>query len=333
MLESVEQRNNLLAQIEKARNSSVIAYFLHDNAVIADDALPHLYDKLQALGRRERIDLLLYARNGLTEVSWRVLALLREYCSRLGVIVGTRIGGAASLLALGADEVVMGSLSEVGGLEGARKHPLAPRDDLGQPVPVSLSEIKMLVTTKDEGRRTNDVEVRDQEAEADTHSLAPLYTHIHPLVIAQLLQADTFSRDVARRALQLHMHSEDSGKVEKLVELFNGGFHSYMYTAARAELKEAGLPVVEPDGELWNAIWALAQLYQAAIYSERPDPTMPGAFFRYVCIIESIGRSTGLRQSFTQRDGQEQVVQVRWETAMRSPGPGPSYGPGGLSNN
>src|SRR5438128_9899903 len=145
MLDSVVQRNTLVASIEKARNSTVIAYILHDNAVIADDALPQIYDKLQALKHRERIDLLLYTRTGVTEVCWRLLNLLREHCDHLGIIIGTRVQGAGALLALGADEIVMGPLSEIGGLEGIRKHPLLPRDELDQPIPVSLGEIKGLL--------------------------------------------------------------------------------------------------------------------------------------------------------------------------------------------
>jgi hypothetical protein len=55
--------------------------------------------------------------------------------------------------------------------------------------------------------------------------------------------------------------------------------------------------------------------------------------FRYVCLIETVGRTTGLRQVFTHVDGQERPLQMGWETAIKGPGPGPSFGPGGLSNN
>lgn len=330
MLDTVVQRNALLTSIEKARGSTVIAYMLHDSAVIADDALPQIYDKLHAIGKNERIDLLLYTRGGITEVCWRLLNLLREYCGHLGVIVGTRVQGAGAVLALGADEIVMGPLSEVGGIEALRKHPLLPRDELNQPMPVSLSEIKGLMRFL--------ASYGGQAADKSDQSLKPemlsaLLQQIHPLAIANLQQADTLARDVARRAMQTHMHSEDDAKVERLVDLFNGGFHSPMYTAGRNELREAGLPVTDADDELWSSIWGLVQLYQATIYNDRPDPATPGAFFRYVCLVESAGRTTGLRQSFTQVDGQERVLQIRWETAIKGPGPGPSYGPGGMSNN
>jgi hypothetical protein len=146
-------------------------------------------------------------------------------------------------------------------------------------------------------------------------------------------QADTLARDLTRKALLLHMHPDDSRALERLVELFNGGFHSTMYMAGRTELLEAGLSVTAPGDELWAGIWELVQLYQALLYTDRPDPATPGAFFRYVCLVESTGRSTGLRQMFTQVEGQERVLQIRWETAVRGPGPGPSFGPGGMSNN
>ena len=334
MLDTVVQRNALITAIEKARNSAVIAYVLHDNAVIADDALPQIYDKLQTLKHRDRLDVLLYARGGVTEVCWRLLNLLREYCDHLGVIVGTRVQGPGTLLALGADEIVMGPLSEIGGVEAVRKHPLLPRDDFGQPLPTSLGEIKSLLHFLG-GRREEGGGMKDEKGSPPS-SLTPelwstLLQQIHPLAIANLQQADVLSREITRKALRLHVHQEDTGRLEKLVDLFNGGFHSPLYTAGRGEISETGLPVTYADDEAWSSIWGLVQLYQATLYNDRPDPTTPGAFFRYVCLIESGGRTTGLRQSFTQVEGQERVLQIRWETAVR--GPGPSFGNGNISNN
>lgn len=343
MLDNVGQRNALLASIERARDSSVIAYVLHDNAMIADDALPQLYDKLQATGKRENIDLLLYARGGVTEVCWRALNLLRDYCDHLGVIVGTRVQGAGALLALGADEIIMGPLSELGGVEAIRKHPLMPHDEQGQPLPVTFSEIKGLLRflsgiggrgsgIGDPGSGAGNSE--QKELILDPRSLTPeLFQYIHPLVIANLQQADTLARDVTRKALYMHTSADDVSVVERLVDLFNGGFHSPIYTASRAELQAAGLPITVPEKELWSQIWGLVQLYQATLYNDKPDQATPGSFFRYVCLIESTGRSTGLRQVFTHVEGQERIMQMGWETAIKGPGPGPSFGPGGMSNN
>ncbi|MEA2574536.1 MAG: hypothetical protein QOH93_1834, partial [Chloroflexia bacterium] len=77
----------------------------------------------------------------------------------------------------------------------------------------------------------------------------------------------------------------------------------------------------------------VVQHYHTTIYSERPDPMSPGALYRYVCMIESVGRCSGLHQTFTQTEAGERVVQIGWETAIKGPGPGPNMGPGGMSNN
>ncbi|MEO8288139.1 MAG: hypothetical protein ABI670_17060 [Chloroflexota bacterium] len=344
MLETVAQRNALLTSIERARGSSVIAYMLHDNAMIADDALPQLYDKLYSLGKRDRIDLLLYARGGITEVCWRILNLVREYCDHMGVIVGTRLQGAGALLALGADEILLGPLSELGGVEAIRKHPLMPRDEMGQPLPITLSEIDSLLaylsggagrTISDKGRKPGETD-RLTAGPAPVPSpemLSTLFQHINPLVLANLQQADALARDVTRKALYMHMGADDEETVERLVDLFNGGFHSPIYTPSRAELHDAGLPVTMMNQELWSQVWSLVQLYHATLYNDRPDQSSPGSFYRYVCLIETMGRTTGLRQVFTHVDGQERPVQMGWETAVKGPGPGPSFGPGGMSNN
>jgi hypothetical protein len=314
---------------------------LHDNAMVADDAIPQIYDKLQASGHRERIDLLLYARGGINEVSWRLLNMLRDFCDHLGVMVATRAQGAGALLALGADEILMGPLSELGSVEAVRKHPLMPRDDTGQPLPTTLSELNALfdyLSSKGSGVRDQTPEKAGEPA-LDARHLTPdtllpaVFQHINPLVLANLKQADSLSRHVTRKALYMHMGSDDDETVERLVDLFNGGFHSPLYTAGRSELHDAGLPVTVMEKELWSQVWSLVQLYQGALYDDRPDQSSHGNMFRYVCLIETVGRTTGLRQVFTHVDGQERPLQMGWETAIKGPGPGPSFGPGGLSNN
>ncbi|MEA2574227.1 MAG: hypothetical protein QOH93_1525, partial [Chloroflexia bacterium] len=242
MLDTVQQRNTHLTAIERARNSAVIAYVLHDSAMLADDALPQIYDKLQALGRRDRIDLLLHARGGVAEAAWRLLNLLRDYCDYLGVIVGTQVHGPASLLALGADEIVMGPMSELGSVELPRKHPLLPRDDHGQSIPATWSEVARLL----DPRGTE--ESGDKKANRGTAAIPDsVYSYIHPLALASMQQADRLNRDLTRKALEMHAPIDDSLQIDRIVDLFNGGFHSPLYTPNRDELRELGLSVTRAD--------------------------------------------------------------------------------------
>jgi hypothetical protein len=326
MLETVAARTNLLSAIEKARNSSVIAYVLHDQAVIADDAVLHLYDKLEALGQRERIDLFLVSRGGFTEACWRVVTLLRDYCTHLGVLVPHRAHGSATLIALGADEIVMGPLGELSSTESARPHPLLPGPD-GQPFAPSVQDLPAaLALLAGAGA--------DSSAGLAPATLAAILERVHPLVIGSLEQARALARLVSRNALTLHMRGEaDTDRISRVVDTLNGGLHSPIYPLAHAEAAALGLPVTRATGRLAHDLWALHTLYQQTLYRDLPEPGQPGAFFRYLALLESDGRTSGLRQTHVPQEGQERIVGLRWETAVRTNTPGPPQGPDSLRRN
>jgi hypothetical protein len=327
MLETVAGRANLLSAIEKARNSSVVTYVLHEQALIADDAVFHLYDKLEALGRRERLDLFVVSRGGFTETCWRVLTLLRDYCAHLGVLAPHRAHSGATLIALGADEIVMGPMSELSSTEPARPHPLLPGPD-GGPVTHSTGDLPAaLALLARQGAAA-------QDAGLDPAILAAVLAQVHPLAIGALEQARALTRLVARNALALHMRAEgDAARITTIVDALNGGLHSPAYPLARAEATALGLPVTHATGRLWHDMWALHTLYQQALYRDQPDPAQPGAFFRYLALIEGQGRTSGLRQTYVVHEGQERVVGIGWDTAIRSNTPGPPQGPDGVRRN
>ena len=137
--------------------------------------------------------------------------LLREYCDHLSVIVGTRVQGAGSLLALGADEVVIGPLSELGGVEAIRNHPLLPRAEGGQPVPMYFADAESFALPERAFRGSSRANQSAQTPTPDpwketagsvpSQMLSRLFDYIHPLSIANLQQADTLSREVTRKAL------------------------------------------------------------------------------------------------------------------------------------
>src|SRR5437870_2225978 len=60
----------LIKAIESQRKSSVIVYWLTDNAKISEAVIVPLYDHLQAIGKQESIDVVLFTRGGDTEAPW-----------------------------------------------------------------------------------------------------------------------------------------------------------------------------------------------------------------------------------------------------------------------
>jgi ClpP class serine protease len=117
-------KKQLIQQIEALRKSRVITYLTSDrsgpvNARVAMDIIPVISKQLQKIGKTQNIDLFLYSTGGDTMVPWRLVSMIREYCDKFSVLVPYKAHSAATMIALGADEVVMTDLS------GARSpHPL-----------------------------------------------------------------------------------------------------------------------------------------------------------------------------------------------------------------
>jgi ClpP class serine protease len=110
-------RQQLIRQIQENRKSKLITYITGDRqpvgAMIAEDAVRPLYDQLLAVGKIERIDLFLYSRGGDVSVPWRIVSMFREFCREFSVISPYKAHSAATLISLGADEIVMGKKSEL----------------------------------------------------------------------------------------------------------------------------------------------------------------------------------------------------------------------------
>jgi len=117
------ERSELIGRIEEHRQSRVLAYVCSDRqgatAQIGEDAVRPMYDHVRRMGMVETIDLYLYSLGGAVAVPWRIVAMLREYCKRLSVLIPYRAYSAATLIALGCDSIVMGSKGELGPIDPA----------------------------------------------------------------------------------------------------------------------------------------------------------------------------------------------------------------------
>src|SRR5215472_2419380 len=107
----------LIAELEQLRQSRVILYLGQDQGqnphlISGDDVLP-LYQCLRRAERVDRLDLVLHTTGGKLVSAHRLWQLLRAYGDHLSVLVPYMARSAGTLLCLGAQEIVMGPLSEL----------------------------------------------------------------------------------------------------------------------------------------------------------------------------------------------------------------------------
>ncbi len=117
----VEERWSLIQRIESLRGSRVVTYVTGDRMPVggqfADDAVRPIYDHLQHIGHVPKLDIFLYSRGGAIDVPWRLARLFRQVSDEWSVLIPFRANSAATLLALGADHIVLGKLGELGPID------------------------------------------------------------------------------------------------------------------------------------------------------------------------------------------------------------------------
>ena len=105
------ERQALIKRIEDKRESLVITYITSTRrgleVQMAMDCIRKIYDHICNNTERKNIDLYLLSNGGDGTVPWRLVTLIREYTDKFSVIIPYRAFSAATLTALGADEILM----------------------------------------------------------------------------------------------------------------------------------------------------------------------------------------------------------------------------------
>ena len=109
---SQERRRRLLKKIEELRSSRVVTYI--SQAPLDDAILIPLYQELRRIGRVDRLDLVLHSFGGNIDTPYKVVKMVRDFCDHFSVLVPVAAKSAASMIALGADEIIMGPFAELG---------------------------------------------------------------------------------------------------------------------------------------------------------------------------------------------------------------------------
>lgn len=230
-------------------------------AKVSESVSASLYDQLETLGKQKSIDLVLYTRGGDTEAPWRIVSLIREYCDRFSVLVPHRAHSAGTLIAMGADEIVMSTLGVLGPIDPSRTHPLLPRrDNAEQAEPVSVQDMRhamqfIMETAKPSGDTP-------YTPDAMAHIVTALFNHIHPLAIGAIEQSYALAKLIATKCLSTHMNPiTEKEKIEEIVNKLCDDYKSHSYPINRREALEIGLNVVPAPPDVDVALMELFKFY------------------------------------------------------------------------
>ena len=142
------ERIKLIRQIEHDTGSRILVYFTGDQPTfetkIGNDAIPLFYEHLEKIKSQEKITLMLYTNGGITNAGFAIVNLIREYCDKFNIIVPFKCHSTGTLIALGADEILMSKVGQLSPIDPSTFHALGPKDQTSgiiQPISINVENI------------------------------------------------------------------------------------------------------------------------------------------------------------------------------------------------
>lgn len=269
---AVEERKTLIKDLEHRLNARVLTVVTGDRlgmeTRIAPDILPLVSEHLAKIRTTEQIALFIYTPGGDSIAGWGLVNLLREYCKRFIVLVPFRALSCGTLIALGADEILMGKHGLLSPIDPSVASPFNPQAPGQQPGLVNLLQVSVedMIGFLDLAR--NEVGLKTDESMASV--LKILADKVHPLALGAVYRAREHNSSVALRLLSLHSREEE--KNQRIVKRLARELPTHSYLIGRREAKdEMGLNVVDVTDEVEDLMWALYEEYKEWLLLTSPN--------------------------------------------------------------
>lgn len=258
-----ERRRQLLLELEEEtkqqgdskRSVGYVGFFCSSASAIDSDDIPAFGDALMSLGEVDELNLILSSPGGDGTTAEKMIELCRAYCKVFRVIVPNRAKSAATIIALGSDQIVMGYCSELGPIDAQ--------------VPVIVGGLPRYVSAQSFLDARSSLEERFHQSLVKKEDPRAILQQIASLDIPFLDHCEKlmdFSREVAKKYLSRYMFQKIKPKKLKdetiahvLSELSTVGIfkvHGRMINAntAKTDLK-LNVELLGKDHSLWKKLW------------------------------------------------------------------------------
>jgi hypothetical protein len=261
-----ELRKALIHDIEKIERESTnkttafVAYIAQENApgsgLIAND-VPIIGNVLLKLGDVDSLSLLLHSPGGDGTAVEQLITICRAQCKRLRVVIPNRAKSAATMIALGADEIVMGYASELGPIDAQ--------------IPVIIDGHPQYMSAQ------SFIDARDKLVDEyykaigatppkDPQPILQMIASLNSSFIVECERMMDFGRDVVRKLLSTYMFKKDKDKAAKdakinhIVEMLSSVQMHLVHgraingRTARSDLK-LNVKLPAKDDPFWKKVW------------------------------------------------------------------------------
>lgn len=197
---------------------------------------------------------------------WRLVPVFRQFAKSLAVLIPYHAYSAATILALGANEIVMHPFGVLGPIDPTVTNPFNPPNSQGRLIGISVEDVKAYINfVKETVGITHEDEL--------VKMLEILAEKVHPLALGNVERFISQSRMIARKLLKTHVEDHMSERdIEDIIENLASKlyFHGHPINRTEAE-KELRLKVAkEVPADLEDAMWRLYTDFEAEFRNREP---------------------------------------------------------------
>lgn len=243
-----DRTQTLIAEIASLLGGTFIAYWNNPRGSVSHSDVVALHEILEKIGQQEILYLFIKSSGGNGQVSLRLVNLLRQYCDRLVALVPLECASAATMIALGANEILMGPMAYLTAVDTSLTHDLSPLDRDNDRVSVSLDELTRVIRLW-----------RAEQSDAKENPYKSLFEHVHPLVIGAVDRAESLSLMLCKELLAYHI--EDVAIAEQIANTLNSKYPSHSYPILFEEARSIGLNVGRMPPPINTHLLELNELY------------------------------------------------------------------------
>ncbi|MDD5626438.1 MAG: hypothetical protein PHW01_00265 [Patescibacteria group bacterium] len=229
-------KKTLIEQLEGERKSRVIVYFTGEKnppqqfaTQIASDVLPFFKEIVESFGQNtNKISLVLNTNGGHLETPWPLVNLIREYCGAFEVIVPEKALSAGTMIALGADKIVMLPYSQLG--------PVDPAADIvdNDKKQIKRFEIEDIIGFIDLAREK--IGIAEQSSLAEV--MKELAKEINPTLLGSVNRTHALVRRLTKNLLDLHKQRLTDKQSKEIIENLTQKLYSHRHLINRREARD-----------------------------------------------------------------------------------------------
>lgn len=250
----------LIGDISRRLGAPLLCYWISVNGSICHNDVVAMNEILKGFDGEKVLYLFVKSDGGSGQVALRLVNLLRRKCKRLVALVPLNCESAATMLALGADQIQMGPMAYLTAVDTSIVHDMSPIDKDNDRVRVGTNELQRIIALWErESTSAGAAAAKKKGRQAAKNPYEEIYRYIHPLVVGAVDRAGSLATMLCNQILSYHV--KNAALRRRIAHRLNNDYPSHSYPIVLREAQQIGLNAVDMDPALEQDLIRLNEVY------------------------------------------------------------------------